>query len=412
MKVIHLSYSNFIGGASIAASRIHHALIKQNIDSRMWVNETNVQQRNNFQFNIKLNNFFIKTRRFITWPLLKTLSTDIPIHHSISLLPSKWVKKINDSDVDIVHLHWVHREMLSIKNISEIKKPIVWTLHDMWAFCGAEHYTNNFRWREGYQFDNRPNYEIGFDLNRWTWERKKKYWKDPIKIVTPSKWLAKCVSESALMSNWPVSVIANPIDVDFWKPLDKMSARDRFNLPKHTPLLLFGAIGGSKDPRKGFDLLMEALSFIEKNLQIKDLEIVVFGEKSPKSEIKTNFLIHYMGHLKEKADLLNLYNAADAVVIPSRQDNLPNIAVESLSCSLPIVAFNTGGLVDLVDHQKTGYIAKSFDVKDLAKGIKWVLTNNENKKLMINARKKAIKEFSYNNISKKYKDLYKKIINK
>lgn len=408
MKVIHLSYSNFIGGASIAASRIHNALLKQNVDSRIWVNESNVKHNNI----VKLENLFKKTRRFITWPLLKTLSTNIPIHHSISLLPSKWVKTINASDADIIHLHWVHREMLSIKNISEIKKPIVWTLHDMWAFCGAEHYTNDFRWREGYRIDNRPNYETGFDLNRWTWERKKKHWKNPMKIVTPSKWLAKCVSESALMSNWPVSVVANPIDVHFWKPLDKMSARDRLNLNKHTPLLLFGAIGGSKDPRKGFDLLMEALSFIEKNLQIKNLEIVVFGEKLRKLKTKTNFLIHYMGHLKEKEDILNLYNAADAVVIPSRQDNLPNIAVEALSCSLPIIAFNTGGLVDLVDHQKTGYIAKAFEIEDLAKGIKWVLTNIEKKNLKINAREKAIKEFSYKIISKKYDNLYKKIINR
>ena len=407
MKVIHLSYSNFIGGASIAANRIHCALLKQNIDSRIWVNESNVKHN----YFVKLENLFKKTRRFITWPLLKMLSTEIPIHHSISLLPSKWVKKINTSDADIIHLHWVNREMLSIKNIGEIKKPIVWTLHDMWAFCGAEHYTNDYRWREGYRFDNRPKYEIGFDLNRWTWNRKKKHWKNPMEIVTPSKWLAECVSESALMSNWPVSIIANPIDVHFWKPLDKISARDQLNLPKHVPLLLFGAMGGSKDPRKGFDLLLNSLEYLQNNSVAKHLELVVLGNTIHQPPIISGFPIHYIGHIKDKIHLRNLYNAVDVIVIPSRQDNLPNIALEAQACALPVVAFNIGGLVDIVRHHRTGYIAQAFEIEDLANGIAWTLKNNFNAKLSREGRQRIQKMFSDTIIANKYISKYNNIIN-
>ena len=166
MKVIHLTYSDFIGGASLAADRIHKALISENIDSKIWANELKLKD-------FTMRKMLKRMRRFITWPLIKTLKTKIPIHHSVSLLPSSWLKFINESDADIVHLHWVNREMLSIKDIGEIKKPIIWTLHDMWAFCGAEHYTNDYRWKKGYHLNNRPKYETGFDLNRWTWERKK-----------------------------------------------------------------------------------------------------------------------------------------------------------------------------------------------------------------------------------------------
>ena len=115
--------------------------------------------------------------------------------------------------------------MLSIADISRIRRPIVWTLHDMWAFCGAEHYATDRRWSFGYRRDNRPDDERGFDLNRNTWLRKRKHWTRPLQIVCPSKWLADCVVSSALMSDWPLAVVPNPIDTDVWQPIDRRLAR-------------------------------------------------------------------------------------------------------------------------------------------------------------------------------------------
>ena len=183
--------------------------------------------------------------------------------------------------------------MLSISDIVKIEKPIVWTLHDMWAFCGAEHYTNDERWKEGYQKYNRPNYESGFDLNRWTWERKKKYWKNSFHVVTPSTWLAKCVSNSNLMKNWTVSLIPYAIDTDKWKPLNKIMSRKKLNLPEGVNLILFGAPGGGKDPRKGYDLLLKSLEY----MKIKNTELVIFGESKPEKNQNLKIPIHYMGDI-------------------------------------------------------------------------------------------------------------------
>ena len=261
MQVIHISYSNYIGGASIAAYRIHSSLRQNNIDSSMWTIESlhddNVHEKNK-SF---LGKLLLRLRRYLTWPLLKTIDTSIPMHHSISLLPSKLVKYINSSDADIIHLHWIQREMMSISDLGRINKPIVWTLHDMWAFCGAEHYTSDYRWLNGYLADNRPKYESGFDLNRWTWQRKKKHWKKPFEIITPSKWLGDCVRKSKLMNSWPTTVIPNPIDINFWKPLDIKKSRHTLKLRDGITYILFGAQGGSSDPRKGFDLLLESLFY-------------------------------------------------------------------------------------------------------------------------------------------------------
>ena len=172
MKVIHLSNSDS-GGAGIAAYRIHKSLTKIGVNSEMWVN-VSINKDNSVKSSKNIfKKFFNFTRRNSKKTLMLFLKTKNPILHSPSFLSSSWVKKINSSDADIVNLHWVQHEMLSVSDISKIKKPLVWTLHDMWGFCGAEHISWDKRWLDGYNVDNRPNYEIGFDINRWTWLRKK-----------------------------------------------------------------------------------------------------------------------------------------------------------------------------------------------------------------------------------------------
>jgi glycosyltransferase involved in cell wall biosynthesis len=279
----------------------------------------------------------------------------------------------------------------------------------MWAFCGAEHYTEKFRWRDGYTRHNRPSYEHGFDLNRWAWQSKKKHWKTPMHIVAPSHWLADCVRESLLMRDWPVTVIPNAIDTERWQPIVQKQARELLHLPPNVPLLLFGAIGGIQDSRKGFDLLQAALFNLR--CQIPELELLVFGQLSPLKHLDLGFPINYSGHLHDDVSLRLLYSAADVMVIPSRQDNLPNTGLEALACGTPVVAFNTGGLPDIVEHQKTGYLAKAFDTEDLALGIQWVLSGPDHcAKLSSNARKDAVSRFSYPIVAKAYMVLYKQIL--
>lgn len=408
MKIIHLTYSNYIGGASIAAYRIHKTLLKNDITSRMWVNKKLFDDQTVEGPKNKFREKLLDLRRYITWPLTKLIRTKNPMHYSLSLLPSDLVKKINHSDVDIVNLHWINREMISIKDISEIKKPIVWTLHDMWPFCGAEHYTSNNRWQKGYNINNRPAYESGFDLNRWIWKKKKKYWKKPMQIVTPSKWLANCTKKSRLMKDWPVSVIANPIDTNFWKPINKKIARKKLGLSSNAPLIVFGAIGGGKDPRKGYDLLLSSLNILRNNLKVKDLEIFVFGQNKPKFSKKIDFPVHYKGHIEDSLILKTIYSAADIMIVPSRLDNLPNTVIEAQACGTPVASFNIGGLSDIILHKKTGYLAKAFDTKDLAQGISWLLKKKNSLKKRV--RQIIVSKFSERTISKKYINLYKKVI--
>ena len=355
----------------------------------------------------KLGKIIGRARPQVASLLTKTLRTENPIIHSPAILPSNWVKRVNACNADVVHLHWVQGEMLSIADIGRIEKPIVWTLHDMWAFCGAEHYTEEYRWREGYRRDNRPTYESGFDLNRWIWEHKRKHWRRPMQIVTPSRWLADCVRDSALMGGWPVQIIPNCLNTERWKPMGQPLAREILGLPAGVPLLTFGAMGGDRDPRKGFDLLAAALRHLRS--QVPRLELAVFGQLAPRNPPDLGFPTHYIGHLHDDLSLRAVYSAADALIVPSRQDNLPNTAVEAQACGTPVIAFNIGGLPDIIEHMETGYLASAFDSSQLASGIKWVLTHRQKQKLRRQCEKNAKLKFMSIKISKMYLDLYKKL---
>lgn len=409
MKIVHFNKSDLHGGAARAAYRIHHALRKIDINSTMQVDNAVSEDWTVQTSESLIYDLIKKIHRLISKTIKRLLRTKNLILHSPAIFSSGRDRKINNSNADIVHLHWIQGEMLSIKEIGKITKPIVWTLHDMWAFCGAEHYTENNRYKDGYVKYNRPNDEEGFDLNRWTWNKKCKSWKRPIHIVTPSHWLADCAKSSYLMKDWSVTVIPNAIDTDQWKFINKGYARSILTLPENKKLLLFGAMGGGSDLRKGFDLLLSALQVLKE--QVAEIELVIFGQLEPREPLHLGFPIHYMGHLYDDVSLNLLYSAADIMLIPSRQDNLPNTGVESLASGTPIVAFDTCGLSDIVKHCKTGYLAEAFDINDFAKGIAWILENDQRYEILSNnSRQFAVNNFSYSVVAGKYRTLYEKVM--
>jgi glycosyltransferase involved in cell wall biosynthesis len=172
------------------------------------------------------------------------------------------------------------------------------------------------------------------------------------------------------------------------------------------PLLLFGALGGGGDPRKGFDLLLDALT--QMRAERDDLHLVVFGQLAPRQPPDLGFPIHYTGHLHDDLTLRVLYSAADLLVVPSRQEAFGQTASEAHACGTPVVAFNTGGLPDIVDHQRTGYLAHAFDSEDLAAGIQWVLAAGQS--LRDNARQRAVERFAYPVVAEQYRRVYEGVL--
>tara|TARA_B100001741_G_scaffold86778_1_gene70756 strand:- start:326 stop:1555 length:1230 start_codon:yes stop_codon:yes gene_type:complete len=408
MKVVHLNNADTSGGAAIAAFRIHQSLLDRKLHSRMWVNNAKSGNWTVSGPKGKWRKAIAQMRRHLVIPLLRTTQTQNKILHSPAILPSSWSKQFNKSDIDIAHLHWVGAEMASISDIGAIKKSVVWTLHDMWAFCGAEHVSWDERWLEGYTKKNRPSYEKGFDINRWTWNRKLKHWKHPFQIVAVSKWLAECAQNSIVMKDWPITVIPNCLNTKIWRPVDKTFARNMLGLPLEVPIIAFGTYGANSEYHKGFDLLVEALKNL-KNLT-KDVELAIFGQPSPKKNPNLGFKTNFMGHLHDDLSLRLLYSAVDMLVVPSRKEAFGQTASESMACATPVVAFGATGLLDIVDHKVNGYLAKPFESEDLANGIEYLLNTSNYDELCDNARDKVVKKFDSAVIAAKYEELYNKIL--
>lgn len=425
LRVLVMNHSDTEGGAARAAYRVHNAVLQLGVDSTLRVNKKALQDITVQGPANKLERLLVKLYSGMGQLLIKPFKSNPAIYQSIALMPTRWAARLNSSKTDVVHMHWVNGEMISIADIGKIKKPLVWTLHDMWGIAGAEHYSEDGRARDGYTKVNRPQSESGFDLNRWTWQRKLKHWKQPILITTPSRWMAKQISESALMKDWPVMAIANPIDTEIWRPINQEVAREELGLPQGVSLILFGAVNGESDPRKGFDLLLDALPLLKKSLDtqgINSVELVVFGQEASKEGANLSFLnipTHYFGRINNDHTLQLLYSAADVMVVPSRQETFGQTASEALACGCPVAAFGATGLLDVVEHLHCGYLAKPYDPQDLAMGIEWLIRSQQGEKnatrlqesaLRLAARKHAVDHFSYPVIARQYFAAYQKAI--
>lgn len=312
---------------------------------------------------------------------------------------------INNSDADIVHLHWVNYSMVGIKAISKINKPIVWTFHDMWPFMGCEHYDdliNPFRYTEAY---NRTNKNIkACDINKIAWKLKNKYWKNiKFNVITPSKWLKQCAEKSYIFKSKNIINIPNIIEEDKFYYKEKKEARRELSFNLNKKYILFGAFNTNKS-NKGGDLLNSAI----KDLEIENTELLIFGSSNSKGKYKLP--TKYMGYINDESTLNNLYNAADVFIVPSRQDNLPNTVIESMRCGTPIVAFNIGGMPDMIIHKHNGYLASAFDTDDLKSGIEYIINNPDNIEFKNNCLTHFNNNFSKKVVIPKFIELYNNIL--
>jgi len=189
-----------------------------------------------------------------------------------------------------------------------------------------------------------------------------------------------------------------------------LQQRAALGLPPHKKLLLFGAVNATGDQRKGFQFLPMAMQRLGQDLR-KNIELVVYGSSEPRDPPDFGLPVHYLGNIQDDTALASLYSSVDAMLVPSREDNLPNSAVEAISCGTPVVAFRVGGLADIVDHKQNGYLANTFSADDLAHGIEWVLADDSRiASLSERARSKAVAKFDLGKVAGAYRSLYESLL--
>ena len=408
-RILHLSTYDEFGGAARAASSILHAQINNGIDASMMTLVKTGHCKSVFQPTQQL----LKNR-------LKLVADILNYNRNYSLLSNKGMQtfgdisagiidEINAHESEIVHLHWISF-MLSIEDIAKIQKPIVWTLHDMWPFCGSEHYmgTDN----EYFFRSEAVKKEIGTDRNDDTWQLKMQLWKNQnITVVSPSNWLCDYSKKSLVMSHRKNYVIPHPIDTDhIWKKHSSAAARTRFNLPQDKDLALFIAHKALSDQTKGWDMLQNAIGIYFENHADGAFELIIAGEDKPANFQYSHGKIHWMGQIKSDEIVSHLYAAADFILIPSKMEAFSLVCLEAQACGLPAISFDSGGPADIILHQQTGWLAKPRDAADFANGIHWILSRKPDwEKISVYTRNRVIERFSEAVISEMYHKVYQEI---
>lgn len=416
MRVLFINTNDTSGGAARAAVRIMRGVQRCGVKAQMFVKYKNSQASDI----VPLSQFVpsgilyrafdwvatkIKNKwQHYKWRPYKKTKQNLYFSDLRSTRIHEALQKI---DYDIVHLNWFNNRFLDFEELAKINKPIVWTLHDSWAFTGICHVPYDC-----------IKYEIHCDacpmlgsskekdLAYEVFEKKHEAYKDiDLHIVTPSRWLADCARRSALLGRFLIMVIPNCIDTDVYQPMDKTDARKVLGLEPDKKYLLFGAIHALEDANKGFAYLKEALKKIEDT----DIELLVYGTNEDLKIYNLPIHARSLGYINNDKMMALLYNTADVTIVPSLSENLSNTIMESLSCGTPVVAFNIGGNGDMIDHRKNGYLAKEKDIADLAKGIEWCVSNNTNGALSKNAREKVLSNYTIDIVSEQYKQLFESI---
>ena len=413
MKTLFLSTLDTFGGAARATYWLAKGLrnngqnvsmyVQRKFGDSPWVRQVNNNKIRKISALMRpqldaLPLSFYKNRKGAAW--------------SLNLLPnSDLISLINNSNPDVINLHWIGGGFLPISQFAKLKAPIVWSLYDMWSFTGGCHYDESCgRFVDTCgscpQLDSQKP-----DLSSFIFSRKRKHWAGlDMTIVAPSSWLAGEAKKSGLFKGCRIEVIPHGTDLSLFKPIDKKLAKNILGLDKDRRYVLFGAMGGASDPRKGYQFLQPALIRLAAMTGFDDLSLLVFGSSEPAVQPNLGFPIHYMGRLNDDISLVVLYSAADITVTPSMQEAFGMTASESMACGTPVVAFGVSGPLDVIDHEVNGYLATPYEVEDLANGMAWALDKSRAKDLSFKARKKCEDKFDLNLVASQYSKLYSEII--
>jgi len=318
-------------------------------------------------------------------------------------------------DFDLLNLHYINQGFLSLGQLEVLSRrgtPVVWTLHDMWAFTGGCHYAYDcdhyMRGCGDCFYLEKP---APGDYSAHIHKRKARFFhKLNLVVVTPSRWLGERASESSLFRDKEVRVIANPLPGDVYVPGDKAALRRELGLPADKKIILFGA-ANVNDTRKGMKYLLDSLEHIRKEQPeaVNEMALVIFGKARQESNYH-GFESICTGFITDEQLMARYYAAADIFVLPSLAENLPNSLVESLACGTPVTGFDTGGNPDIIVHKHNGYLARYKDAADLAAGIRYVLDPQHHALLAEQSRRVFLERFEEKAQVKKYLELYESML--
>lgn len=306
---------------------------------------------------------------------------------------------------DVVNLHWVQHAGVLTRELARLACPIVWTLHDLAVLTGGCHYPGSCRaWEQSCHDCPKLRRRGPRDAScRGFASKQEVYPALDLAFVAPSRWMAGMARSSPLVAGCVVHHIPNGLDQTVFRPILPADARRCLGLPVSGRLILFGADRAMRDRRKGFHLLRQALPRLG---DLTDLSVAVFGASRIDDPEDIPFPIHALGVINDDARLALVYSAADVLVVPSLEDNLPNTIAEALSCGCPCVGFAVGGIPEMISEGRTGMLAEAADPEALARAIRRVLEYPCPAHLRAQARSEACAAYDIALCGRRYHEVF------
>jgi len=419
MRILQINANVTKGGAARVMYRLHQSFNRFGNQAVIAARSYNEQDANIYCLaDITLPKLSIYRRLFraIEWRSDKMLA--IPNLHPV---PQKLLRLGIFQDSDIVQLHNIHGNYFNYHELTAFSeaKPTIWTLHDMWAITGHCAYAYDcLRWRGGCHHcplligENRLLVEPAppiFDPTRLVWKRKSViYHHADLTVITPSRWLQKLAQESIIGKDREIYFIPNGVDLTIFKPMDRLKAKAYFGVPINKRAILFTA-EKAKNLRKGFEFLRKALLQLT---NVEEITLLVMGNVAGSIDLP-GFHVIELGFMRDETNQAIAYNAADIMVFPSLADNQPLSVLEALACGTPSVAFDIGGIPEMIRSRETGYLVPYKDSSALKRGIEILLNNYELLGSMRDeCRRVSVAEYDLDLQTSRYLDLYKETIEK
>lgn len=378
LRVLHLQYMTT---EASPGHRLHNAFLDAGINSSLLSLYNELDEQNNISSLGRKSRWIAKINNRTESYLKRKTTSQFGIF-SYPVIGSNISELEVVKEADVIYVHWVLNGFLSLKNIEQLvklNKPIIFFMHDMWTITGGCHHS--FGCDKYMKHCHNCKFFIGDkenDLSTSEFKSKKKLFStyDNVYFIAPSKWLFNCAKQSALTKEKPVFYIPNYLDDKVFKPFEKNVAKQILNFEKEDIVIAFGAIS-IDSPYKGWKYLQKALDLLHENANYKNVSILIFGSGYKKEVAEAiPFKTKFMGFLTNEYATNLMYNAADVFIAPSLAEVFGYVILESLRCGTPVVAFNTGGIPDLIKHKNNGYLAEYKDSKDLASGIKYCINND------------------------------------
>ena len=377
MKIVHISISDSGSGSSIAAYRLHCAMMQSGIDSNMLVLEKTKQEVNIVRVNF-IERYIISKLGLYADKILNSGVDKRYGHFSFSIFGLRLARKKIIKNADVLYLHWINGGFMSlreIKNLILLKKKIIIVAHDMWAFTGGCHQSFGC-----VKFINEckkcPFYSsyspIDF-INQQFNEKIEIFSNKELIILAPSKKFFNYIESSNILGGKKIYHIPHVLDRRIFRKLGKVFKIGGIDVTYRKYIILFGAMGGKNNIYKGWSYFVDAISLLPKEIT-DELQVVLFGNDFSAEElISLPFQAISVGIINDEIEMAKLYNIANAYIFPSLYESFGQTVLESIACDTPVVGFDVGIIGDIINHKKNGYIAKYRDSIDLAAGINYVL---------------------------------------